>query len=171
MTLPSSPRCVADFVISPADVPQTELGSFDGENHFFALGCPCSGRNFVVRSIFARHFYLEHAVAYGPIALRCVACARERICFAPSEHGFDAELDFSRPPDKYREELESFGCPRCHAEAFEVIARFEYPVSERPRQSTESLGPADEDLFTYFMLIGTCHSCKSPTVIADVQCA
>jgi hypothetical protein len=171
MTLYSSPRCVIDFVVSPTDQPRAELGSLDGQNYFLSLSCPCSCRSFAVHSIFAPHFYLKHAVAYGPIMLRCVTCARERICFDPAQHGLDAELDHSQNSNEYTGEFRDFACLGCEATSFQVTARFEYPPTARLGQPTESSDPADEDLFTYFMLIGTCHSCGRITPISDVQCA
>jgi hypothetical protein len=125
----------------------------------------------VVRSVLAPHFYLKYATAYGPITLRCLTCTRESICFAPSEHGLDAELDHFPSPDEPDGELRDFACPRCERTSFEVIARFEYPTTAHFGQLTESSGHAEEDLFTYFMLIGTCHSCGLISVIADVECA
>jgi len=171
MTLHSSPRCLADFVVSPTDRPRTELGSFDGQNYFFSLDCRCSGRSFVVRSFFSPHFYLKHPTAYGPITLRCVTCTRECICFDPSEHGFDAELDHFPSPNEDRGEIRDFACPRCEETSFRIIARFEYPTNARFGQPTEPSVPAAEDLFTYFMLIGTCDSCRLISVLADIQCA
>lgn len=156
MTLYSSPRCVIDFVVSPTDQPRAELGSFDGQNYFLSLSCHCSCIGFAVQSIFAPHVYLKHPVACGPIALRCVTCARERICFDPAKHGLDAELDHFPDSDKSPGEFRDFACPGCEATSFQVTARFEYPVTARLGQPTESSGPADDDLFTYFMLIGTC---------------
>ena len=144
----------------------------DGQNFYWALGCRCSGRGFAVRSRFAPHFYLKHSVAYGRIALRCGTCARECVCFHPSEHGFDAELDHFPPADDAQDgEVTDFACPGCAASSFQVVARFEYPYSTRFGQATQSPGPAEEDLFTYFMLLGTCESCGLISVLADVQCA
>lgn len=157
MTLQSPPRCVAAFTTTPAEQPSAEIGSIDGQNCFWSLGCRCSGRSFAVRSVFGPHFYLKHPVASGAIVLQCVACGREDTCFVPDEHGFDAELGGSKTATS--PQVRDFGCPNCEAGTFEVIARFEYA------------GPAEEDLFTYFMLIVTCTACRRISPIADVQCA
>lgn len=157
------PRCLAGFTASPTGEPAAEIGSLDGQNYFWSLGCRCAGRSFVVRSLFGPHFYLKHSVSSGPITLRCVACDREDSCFVPSKHGLDAELDFFPPPKEDDDaELQDFACPQCAASSFEVIARFEYPPTARA---------GEEDLFTYFMLIVTCDSCRLISPIADVQCA
>jgi hypothetical protein len=171
MTPRISPRCVADFVVSPTDAPPTELGSFDGQNYFLSLSCRCSGRSFLVRSIFAPHFYLKHATATGSITLHCVTCGRESICFDPSHHGLDAELDHFPSSSGHDGQLGEFACPRCAETSFEIITRFEYPATALLGRPSEPSGAAEEDLFTYFMLIGTCHSCGLISVAADVQCA
>jgi|GEM_PF-4801431 len=161
MTSQPPPRCLAAFTASPAAQPGAEIGSLDGQNFFWSLGCRCSGSSFAVRSAYGPHFYLKNPVAHGPIALRCVACGREDSCFDPAQHGLDAESDFFPPPERDDDaELRDFACPICGAGAFEVIARFEYATS-----------PAEEDLFTYFMLIVTCSSCRLIVPVADVQCA
>ena|SRR5689334_21659295 len=161
MTLQSPPRCVAAFTASPAAQPAAEIGSVDGQNFFWSLGCRCSGSSFAVRSVYGPHFYLKHPVAHGAITLRCVACGRADICFDPAEHGLDAELDFFPSSERADDaELRDFGCPNCDAGSFEVISRFEYATN-----------PAEEDLFTYFMLIVTCSSCRLIVPVADVQCA
>lgn len=116
-----------------------------------------------MRSLLGPHFYLKHPVASGTITLRCVTCGREERCFVPSQHGMDAELDFFPPPKEDENAAsQEFACPNCEAASFAVIARFEYPATS---------GPAEPDLFTYFMLIVTCDSCRLILPIADVQCA
>jgi len=137
LTLQSPPRCIAAFTAFPTGEPAAEIGSVDGRNFYWSLGCSCSGRSFVIRSIYGPHFYLKHPVAHGPITLRCVTCGREQTCFDPAIHGYDAELDLLPPPDADRDTgLHDFACPNCKASSFEVVARFDTRRRQTSRDRT-----------------------------------
>ena len=156
------PRCIAPFVTSPAPDPGVELDTLtDGENRFFSLACACGASGFRARSVFIPHYYLRNRVSYGPVSLVCGTCAKENVCFDPTKHGFDVELDHFPPTGPYEGPIEEFTCPPCNASAFRMIARFEYS----PRVLD------DPNLFIRFTLIGECVSCTTRTTISTEECA
>ena len=157
----TTPRCLADFVLAATTDPGVEFDLIpNGELRFFSLNCACGGDRFAVRSVFIPHYYLKNRVAYGPIALRCAACEVEHVCFDPTKHGYDVEIDHFPPTGPFEGEIEDFPCPACGTKAFRLIACFEYFAAG-----------AAADLFAYFTLMGNCSACDVLTTIAHVECA
>ena len=159
----ATPRAIAPFVASPAPDPGVELDTLsEGENWFFSLACACGARDFVARSIFRPHYYLANRVSYGPVSLKCTACGAENVCFDPTKHGYDVEIDHFPPTGPYEGTVEDFACPSCGANAFRAITRFEYS-STHPED--------DPNMFLYFTLIGECARCGEKVTITSEECA
>ena len=165
-TAMSAPRCLADFAVTVAEDPGVFLDTLvdeSRENRFFAIACRCGGPAFAVRSVLVPHFYLTNRVAYGPVSLRCTACGQEHVCFDPTKHGYDVEIDHFPSTGPYEGEVEDFACPACSATAFGATARFEYFEAADADRTP--------DMFGFFTLIGTCRSCETKTTIATQECA
>ena len=162
------PGCFSEFIAQTTSPPQIDFDLMpNGDIRFFSLACPCGCDRLRVRSVLVPHYYLKNPVAYGPVALRCVACDRERICFDPTRHGYDAEIDHFPPTGPYEGEIADHRCLACGTNSFLLTACLEYfkPAAAEPAR------PHEEDMFAYFTLVGKCASCSTQTTMADVECA
>lgn len=179
MRLSRPPSCLQAWTAQPTDDPGVELEAVVEEwpNTFFEVACTCGGTSFAVRSHFNWTKYFGEYRAYGPITFRCATCQREAGAFDPALHGHDAELDHFPPRGPYSGTLRDFACLKCSAESFEpaeafrLIARFQFDHVIEPHQGAEAKVPASEDLFTYFTLIGTCDRCRELLTIASIECS
>jgi hypothetical protein len=157
----TAPRCLAGFVASPTRDPGVDFDLIpEGELRFFSLACVCGGDRFRVRSIFVPHYYLPNRTSSSPITLICASCAVERICFDPTKHGYDVEIDHWPPKGPFPGKVEDFECPACATKTFALTTCFEYFKA-----------PESADMFAYFTLMGNCGACGVRTTMAHVECA
>ena len=63
-----------------------------------------------------------------------------------------------------------YDCPRCDRQPLEVFARFEYSDDLFDRDLEEFRG-REQDLFSWFSLVGKCPGCSRLLAVTDFECA
>jgi hypothetical protein len=176
-TLPP-PRCLQDIVATQTAAPDILLDTYtDSPNRFFGLTCRCGQKRFSILGEIVYEPLIGQDLLAGPVTAECEACRRHALLFDPSLHGFDVELDHLPPQRKEPLQAGAFECPSCKATSFTLTARFEYPA-----RMLDALGAGqdagyksqrgrEEDLFTFFTLIGRCSGCEALVTIASQACA
>jgi len=106
----------------------------------------------------------------GPLSLACASCAQSTIVFDPAIHGYECEIGEESSLLRGEGDPAEFHCPHCTSAAFSVITRFEYPDDLLEEENEEFRG-REQDLFTWFDLIGRCTNCRAIVEITDVECA
>ena len=184
------PRCVAGFTAQPTDLPEVQ---FDGHvsmsqvqfdeapgvtidapehvNPVFALACPCGGsRHYVHGYRWINPEYHNAIVFLSPLVLECAACGRTTDLLDTDLHGYDAELGGIVATVRGEGERAVYECPKCGRQPLDVYARFEYPDDLFDGDFPEFAG-REQDLFTWFSLVGKCPQCSQVLAVADFECA
>jgi hypothetical protein len=173
------PKCLAEVRTSPAAPPDILLDTLcDWPNRFFALACPCGEALFSATGEMSLNTLIDQLLIYGPLTIHCAACARSALVFDPRLHGLDAEIDHF-PPTAIETPANraTFRCPTCRQTTFGLVARFEYPdnLLEALAAGVDPGHPThvgrEQDLFTWFTLVGRCSACHQLTTIASQECA
>jgi hypothetical protein len=166
------PRCLDGFTKQRARLGGVTFnGHGEDVNTVFRLQCTCGhGKQFVLGHFWQDPDAADALVFLSPLALRCEACAQVAELFDSGLHGYEAEL--GGPPVSKRGEGEraDFPCPRCGVQPFEVFARFEYP-GNLFEDDSESVRGREQELFSWFTLVGICPGCTRLVEIADFECA
>lgn len=172
------PTMLRAFRAVPAEAPDILLDTLtEGPNRFFSLACPCDSAQFSVTGEVERHLLIHQDVVVGAVTVQCRACMREISLFDPARHGYDVELDHFPPPPRPSVAPRHFECPACHRTDFALVARFEYSAAlvaalERGLDSGYANHPGrEQDLFTWFTLIGFCSGCAAVSTVSSVECA
>jgi hypothetical protein len=183
------PRCIGGFKTQPvempgvvfdghaspsqlnADAPGVKIEGREHINPVFWLLCTCGCDSlFVLGHYWRNPDYHNVLVFVSPLALRCSACGKVTELFDTAIHGYDAEV--GGIPASYRGEGErtDFVCDKCGPRQFQVFARFEYPDDLLGPEFDEYRGK-EQDLFSWFSLIGKCAGCGRLVEVADFECA
>ena len=165
------PRCIAGFKAQPVELPGV---AFDGHgeefNPVFTLLCTCGhGKHFVLGHYWRNPDWHNALLFVGPFAIRCGACGKVTELFDSAIHGWDGELGHSA---SYRGEGEraEFSCDRCGLQQVQVFARFEYP-GDLLGPGNEEFRGREQDLFSWFSLLGKCAGCGRLLEVSDCECA
>jgi hypothetical protein len=184
------PRCLAGFVARPTELPGVE---FDGHvsmsqlnfdvpagvtidapehiNPLFALSCQCGGYRHYVHAYRWVNPDFHNAVAFlSPLVLECAACRKMTDLLDTDVHGYDAELGHGSATVRAEGEPVVFECPSCGREALEAFVRLEYPDDLFDGDFPEFAG-REQELFTWFNLVGKCPKCSQVLAVADFECA
>lgn len=174
----TAPRCLREFRTQSVSGPDILLDTLtEWPNCFYALGCRhCrSGVYNVIGTLTANELIHQHVLG-GPLRCRCVHCRKTVPLFDPSHHGYDVELD-PFTPREVKAGRQGFSCSTCGQLEFLLTARFEYPArliaalaAGVPTGYVTHPG-REQDLFTWFTLIGRCAGCDALTTIASECCA
>ena len=162
----------------PTHAPNILLDTLtDWPNRFFFLACPCNAALFSATGEIQRHPLISQDVVVGPVTVRCSSCKQEVSLFDPSSHGYDVELDHFPPPWRPPLAPRHFECPACMRTSFGLVARFEYPAALVAAVEggfhtgyPHHLG-REQDLFTWFTLIGVCPGCGTVSTVSSAECA
>ena len=177
-SITTAPRCLREFRTQSVSGPDILLDTLtEWPNRFYALGCRhCRSGVYNVIGTLTSNVLIHQHVLGGALRCRCVHCRKTVPLFDPSRHGYDVELDHF-PPRTATAGQQRFRCPGCDGEEFSLTARFEYPARLiAALEAGESTGYAkhhgrEQDLFTWFTLIGRCAGCAALTTIASECCA
>jgi hypothetical protein len=184
------PRCVAGFSARPTGLPGVE---FDGHvsmsqldfgappgvtidapehiNPVFALSCRCgSDRHYVHCYRWVNAAFNNAVVILSPLVLECAACRTMTELLDTGVHGYDSELGHGSATVRAQGDRVVFECPSCGRQPLEAFARFEYPDDLFDGDFPEFDG-REQDLFTWFSLVGRCPQCSQMLPIADFECA
>jgi hypothetical protein len=140
-------------------------------NPVFALACTCGGRRHYVHGYRWINADFHNAVVFlSPLVLECAACGKMTDLLDSDAHGYDAELGHGSASARAEGDRVVFECPKCGRQPFEAFARFEYPDDLFDGDFPEFAG-REQDLFTWFSLVGRCAQCSELLPVADFECA
>lgn len=157
------PRCIRDFEVQNADL---SGHVFDGHgeklNSYFNLFCKCGSDHFQIT--------LLSNPLMDPISLTCVACSRQRALLDTKIHGYDGELGSNDASNKGERIM--FACPTCGDCTHGIYVRFEYPGDLLdPESGLDEFRGREQDLFSWFTLVGDCTACRVLKTICEIECA
>lgn len=184
------PRCIAGFTARPIELPGVQ---FDGHvsrsqlnfdvtsgvtvdapehmNPVFALSCECGDiRHYVHCYRWINADFNNTVVTLSPLLLECAACRKKTELLDTDVHGYDAELGAVSATVRAQGDRTVFECPRCGRQPLVAFARFEYPDDLFDSDCHEFAG-REQDLFTWFSLVGKCPKCAQLLAVADFECA
>jgi hypothetical protein len=184
------PRCIAGFTARLTELPEVE---FDGHvsmsqltfdvpsgltidapehiNPVFALSCQCgSGRHYVHGYRWVNPDFHDAVVFLSPLVLECAGCGQRTDLLDTNVHGYDAELGHGTATARARGERVVFECPTCGRQPLDAFVRFEYPDDLFDGDFPEFSG-REQELFTWFNLVGKCPYCAQMLPVADFECA
>ncbi len=184
------PRCIAGFTARPAELTGVE---FDGHvsmsqlnfevppgitidapehiNPVFALSCQCGGtRHYVHCYRWLNAEFNNAVVTLSQLSLECAACRKMTALLDTDVHGYDSELGHVSATLRAQGERVMFECPTCGRQPLEAFVRFEYPDDLFDGDFPEFAGK-EQELFTWFNLVGRCPQCSQLLPVADFECA
>jgi hypothetical protein len=163
------PRCIAGFTATLVELPEVEFdGHGEPHNPVFALACRCGSRQLKVHGYRWVHDS-GRVFLLSPLAAECAACGQRTELFDAGTHGYDGELSHSGARRAEGEPVVD-DCGACGEQVVEVFARFEYPTDLFGGGYPEFAG-REQDLFTWFSLVGRCCACGQMLGFADAECA
>jgi hypothetical protein len=166
------PRCVAGFTARPAVLPRVV---FDGHgedlNTVFLLACTCGHEHHYVLGHYWRNPEFNNVLVFlSPLALRCASCGKVTELIDTDRHGYDAEIGAIVATKRGEGERAECQCEACGPQAFQVCVRFEYSDYLFDRDFAESRGK-EQELFSWFSVVGKCPGCSRLLSITDFECA
>jgi hypothetical protein len=184
------PRCIAGFGARPAELSgvvfdgHVSMSQLDFEpspgvtiqapgyvNAVFALSCRCGGDRHHVRCYRWTHpDFNDELVTLSPLDLECAACGAVASLLDTDIHGYDAEVGNGSSTVRGEGEPVVFECPTCGRQPLEAFVRFEYPDDLFDGDYPE-FARREQDLFTWFSLVGRCPQCARVLAVADFECA
>lgn len=184
------PRCIAGFVAHPTELEGVEFDghgsvsrlkieappgvTIDGPEHtnpVFSLACQCGGGQHYVHGYrWANPDFRNVVVFLSPLVLECTACGRRTDLLDTDVHGYDGELEHGSATARALGDPAVFDCPSCGRQPLEAYVRFEYPDDLFDGDFPEFEG-REQDLFTWFSLVGRCSRCSRMLSITDFECA
>ena len=183
------PRCIKGFVATPtelpdveheghaslselkASMPETEIDAPEHCNPLFALACACGSKLHTVHG----YRWTDPSgevlpTLLSPLSLKCAGCKKSTVVYDSGIHGYNAELGHGPNTMRAEGELVIDTCMDCEGTAMEVMARFEYP-DDLLNGDFEDFAGREQDLFTWFSLMGTCSKCRQTMGFTDLECA
>jgi len=179
------PGCLRAFratAMVPADIlldghaspnspsPEIEM-QIEGADHirvFFDLDCACGGKTFSVHG-----FKWQAGARYGtlflsPLYLECRSCGRIDLVFDSDIHGSDAEQGVTshRRAEGQRDTIKC----SCQSATLQIRNSFEYSDDLFNHSCFTQMG-REQDLFSWFDLIGLCERCNKWFSIASFECS
>jgi hypothetical protein len=166
------PRCLAGFSTRNAELPDVP---FDGHgeqiNPIFALSCKCgSARHFIHCYRWSNPEFNNAIVILSPLVLECANCKKKTALLDTNIHGYDAELGNGSTTARAEGDQIVFECPKCGRQPFEVFVRFEYPDDLFDGNIRKFAG-RQQELFSWFSLVGKCAQCSTLVSVTDFECA
>jgi hypothetical protein len=183
-------RCLAGFLTRSTELPGVE---FDGHlslsqldedlrlsgkisapehiNPVFGLSCKCGGdRHYVHGYRWANPDYHNEVVFLSPLRLECAQCNELTDLLDTDIHGYDGEWGHGSATARGKGDETVFECPICGRQPMETFVRFEYPDDLFDRDYAKFAG-RQQDLFTWFSLVGRCPKCSEVLPITEFECA
>ena len=184
------PRCLAGFTVRSTELPGVEFGghvsksqlnlevpkgvtieSPEHMNPVFALFCQCGGvRHYVHCYRWINADFNNAVVTLSPLALQCADCRKTTDLLDTDVHGYDSELGHISTTVRAQGTQVVFECPTCGKQPLEAFVRFEYSDDLFDRDFPEFAG-REQELFTWFNLVGRCPRCSHLLPVADFECA
>ena len=165
------PRCLDNIDAEAVDLSGIVFDGHGEElNGIFRVWCGCGElTHYVLGHYWVNPDYKNLEVFLSPLALRCISCGKINELIDTDIHGYDAELGHGSGTVRGEGERDEYKCKNCGVQPFEIIARFEYS-EELFGKDFEDFRGREQDLFSWFTLLGRCTSCKEVWHIADFEC-
>lgn len=106
----------------------------------------------------------------GPLALRCESCGAITELIDTDIHGYDAELGHGPCTMRGQGQRSEFACDLCGPAPMDVVVRFEYSEDLFDDEFKDFRG-REQDLFSWFTVLGRCSGCPRLITVADFECA
>jgi hypothetical protein len=140
-------------------------------NPIFALSCHCHSKHHLVHCYrWVNEDFNNAVVTLSPLALECAACKKVTELLDTDIHGYDAELGHGSTTVRAEGDLIVYECANCGQQALEAFVRFEYPDDLLDGSFSDLIG-REQDLFSWFTLVGKCRTCSNMLTVADFECA
>jgi hypothetical protein len=183
------PRCIVGFTARPVtisgivydghgspsqlniDASRVKIEAPEYSNPVFWLLCSCGhDTHFVLGHYWRNPDYRNVLVFVSPLALRCGGCGKVSEMIDTDIHGYDGEIGDIAATHRGEGERAEFVCDKCGPREFQVFVRFEYPDDLFDGEFDKFRG-REQDLFTWFSLIGKCVGCGRLLSVTDFECA
>jgi hypothetical protein len=109
-------------------------------------------------------------VFLSPLATRCEACQRVTELIDTDRHGYDAEIGAIVATKRGEGDRVDYLCEECGRKPLRLWARFEYSDDLFDREISE-FHEREQELFSWFSLVGQCSGCSRLLSVADFECA
>lgn len=174
------PRCIASFAAAPVTLPDFAFeghspasGPIEGPqviNTAFSIACKCGCSSHYVHGYRWANPERDNAVLFlSPLVLECSACGKTSSLLDTDVHGYDGEQGCSATA-RGLGEPKVFECSHCGSEPFGTCVRFEYD-GELFAQKVTGYRGREQDLFSWFTLLGRCVRCSTYFKLVDFECA
>lgn len=184
------PRCIAGFKVQSTalsearfdghssksqldfDVPgEVTIDAPEHLNTVFSLSCNCGGSQHYIHGYRWTNPDFHDAIVFlSPLVLECSACGKMTDLLDTDVHGYDGELGHGTATARALGHRVVFECPDCGRRPIQIFVRFEYPDDLFDDDFPEFQG-RQQDLFTWFSLLGRCATCSQLLPVADFECA
>lgn len=166
------PSCIAGFAARSVERPQI---GFDGHgrelNTFFNLSCRCGcDQHHVLGYYWHNPDYHNVLVFLSPLTLHCVQCNSNSELVDTNRHGYDAELGGIVATARGEGDSSAFNCDVCGPKPFAICVRFEYSEALFDEDYADFRG-REQDLFSWFSIVGHCTGCSRLIPITEFECA
>ena len=182
--LTTSPSCLKAFatkrVSQISDLGVALDGHGEETNSAFLLICSsCAEQTFGVQAYrwTNPHLRADHPpVVLSPIRATCRSCGRDGQVIDTDVHGYNAAYAGGSATARGEGKPAELACESCGGRALQLAARFEYPgdliecVHEDVDEEPNFVGH-EQELFSWFTLVGTCGSCGKSQTLAEFETA
>ena len=154
------PRCIEHLVAEPAERPEP----WDGPDiSVWRIACACGCRHGSFLGYPLRRYnskYLGSAFV-GPLGFECGNCGRVTEILDTNQHGYHAEACESSSHIRGDGPRESFVCPDCTGNQFEIVTSFFFRSAsiDLVEDEPEEFESRAQDLFCEFVAHGHCRTC------------
>lgn len=162
-----TPRCISEFEVTAVDLAHVEFDGHGEElNITFKLQCTCGSQCGKI----LMQYYHDDGILSDPISFQCDSCGKISPVFDSRYQGYDGELGHHSDEPEQKEAFKPYHCQTCHKSVMEIMVRFEYP-DDLFDDDFDDFHGKEQDLFSWFTLLGTCQQCHTFQYIEDVECA
>ena len=109
-------------------------------------------------------------VFLSPLAVRCEVCGRITELIDTNRHGYDAEIGAIVATRRGEGDRVEHECKECGRKPLRLWVRFECSHNLFDRGIGEFHG-REQELFSWFSLVGQCSGCSALLSVADFECA
>ncbi len=180
------PRCIAEFTSIPTEVRGV---SFDGHasgdpppgdsiieaggtiDVCFILQCRCGKNRHRVFGYYWRNPDFRNELVYlSPLTAECIFCGKITDIIDTDAHGYDAELGGIVATARGLGAKGEFACDQCGSRPLALCARFEF-IDDSFHSSDKVFRGREQELFSWFTLLGKCDGCSRIMTVAEFECA
>ena len=136
---------------------------------YYKIGCKCGSMNFLIKGRYENVPGYKEQCLFSPILLSCSKCSVNEVIFDANIHGYNAEYD-QDSPQSIDKQTNSYACPSCNNDHFEVITHHHYP-DDLFSEEFSDFKVRLQDLFDSISIYGLCTKCSKLSSATDFECA